>query len=293
MGRRRFLISLWGGVCVCGLCRLGEADEPTLADLMKLAPLIETSDEACRSLMIRGEHNAKFLRLSFLVRYKAPDKFALWIADAEYGTPLVMQSDRRALMYDAIGGRLIELVDVNCQFAIKCEDDKLRLRERISGLGERSSISLDLRSFYNNFAAETRMNSERNGAFRLTRNLTGGRRVVALVDPSRRCAFKEFEFFWAELKDPVCAIKEISFDDVGTDLWRALPTREELQGRVKTVSFSEVCGEDADIERAVMRSVLSYVPVRRKECRKAYENKYGAHVDWHAIEKQDGEISPR
>ncbi len=110
MGSRCLSRSLFAGSALAAaLLAPAQAGEPSARELIALAPILDSSDRACRSLDVGGYYgveNGPGPRLRFRALYRAPHHFSLLLTDAADGTPLVFCSDRKMLLYDAVGPTL-------------------------------------------------------------------------------------------------------------------------------------------------------------------------------------------
>jgi hypothetical protein len=78
------------------------AGEPTVADLIKLVPNVQSSDPKVKSIEFVCSGSRQGFRVRHRVVYKAPNHFSLLLSDAADGTPLEFIADRQALYYDPI-----------------------------------------------------------------------------------------------------------------------------------------------------------------------------------------------
>src|SRR4051794_26889221 len=78
------------------------AGEPTAVDLIKRAPVLDSSDPKIKSIEIGGTVGAEGCRLRFRSIYRAPDQYALVLNDVSDGTPLLYAAQTRALVYDPV-----------------------------------------------------------------------------------------------------------------------------------------------------------------------------------------------
>ena len=114
-------------LCIAWLhgARLATADDQVSAqDLIRLAPVIDTTKSAYRSVRIEGVMSAGF-GLRFRALYRAPDQHALFIEDGRDGTPLLLVSGGAMIAYDPVRPEaLFDEVD-HATLSIKCKDNKL------------------------------------------------------------------------------------------------------------------------------------------------------------------------
>lgn len=268
-------------------------DDPSAEQLIKLAPTIESRDGRYRNIEISGfMDGGDSVSVSFRVRRHGSDNFALYIADNSDGTPLVVFNNKRLFVYDATVGGLLYLSNANFQYIFHFADGAFIHKLLFGRSNEPCQILVDLKSLYDRESRGDVVARVDGGKFRLTRELAEGKSFVALVDPSRSCPFVQVALMKVGLNEPFILVRELNVNEDVRGAWPRLPSKERFAGKVDVLDWSADSALHAIAGVALMkRSLLVRSAIRIKGLRAAYEQRFGAQIDWDEVARKDQIVS--
>jgi hypothetical protein len=104
------------------------ASEPTADDLIKLAPVLDSSDPKCRSIEFSGcMKGGDGVLLKFRSTYLAPGQHALFFSDGFDDTPILLVADRKIMFYDPVIPAILLSDNISLITSVKAEGEKLKL----------------------------------------------------------------------------------------------------------------------------------------------------------------------
>jgi hypothetical protein len=270
-----------------------KAADPSAEELIRLAPTLKSGDGKYSSIEISGYVDGEsFMRFDFHVRHRAPDRYALYLADGSDNTPVIYFDNGKLLMYNAVEGAVLYLSNASFNYTFCFEEAKFSHRFAVSRSDEPCSILFDVKSLYDREGMEDTVTRADDGMFRLTRKLMGGKSLVALVDPSRRCPFRQIAVLKVDSDKPFILVRELSVNEDVHGAWPVFPPKDVLAEKVALKDWSS----DAQfgglaVSEFMARSLLARPAIRDKEAREYYERRFGAPKDWSHVEGNDRRIS--
>jgi hypothetical protein len=268
------------------------AGEPSPADLISLAPLLQSTDPQIRSLEVVGSLKLKEAGVvRFRALYKAPDHYSILISDALDQTPLVYVADRQLLFYDPIRSAVTYLKD--CSQRLSLEDDGKSARI-VLGFGPQGKkipdvdfLKLDARSVFDvRGNPEARVINEGEGRYRLFVN-RNDRTTVCSFDTTKAQPFQSLKIFEKSGHEPALSVDKVVVDGPLAKAEFQCPDRERL---VKKIAVHELAGgfladgaQMVMISKAIqIRFEARHPGLRTKPNLPEYE-----HQPWKAIERHD------
>jgi len=289
----RLIVLLTAWAWLCPSVTVAYSDGPSIPELIRLAPRVNSGDASYRSIRVSGKINESgFAHLGFLARYQAPDRYALSLTDETDGTPVIYLSDNKLLMYNAVDGDLLYLSRARFDYSLYFEKGRFLQRFLVANSDESSHVLVDVKSLCDReVIGESVVRADR-GTVRITRTHDGGNTLVAWVDPSRRCPFQRIELRVGGVNDPYLLIQDLSVNEDVRQSWPAFPHKDRLAGKVKLVDLSrETMFNNLAVSAFMTRSCYARPAIQNKELREMYENRYGVRVDWEKVEEEDHRIS--
>ena len=292
---RRFCICLALGttVALCPTRSVGGPDDPTVEEIIRLAPSVSSADKRNRRIKVVSSMSApRISQLLFLAAYQAPDRFFLCIADGRDGTPLAYLCDNQLVMYNAVDGDVLYFMKASFCYVLRLEDSDFRHRCNLFRFDGPCSIIVDVKSLYARAHKRDELGHAKPGAFRLTRTWEDGLFLIALVDPSRRSPFMRIEYSDIEIDAPIYVVRELYIDDEVRGPWPVFPPFSRFAAKLTLKNFnSNELPADHDVLRFMQKCLFARQAIGSKELRQLYELEFGAKVDWRKAEGNDLKVS--
>jgi hypothetical protein len=282
--------------CLAGnLPSMARAGEPSAADLIKLAPVIDSSDRALRSIEVRGSIKGDSTHLRFRAIYRAPDQHALLLADASDGTPLVFVAERRMLIYDPVRPAVLRMEHARSTLILRSKGDAPRLNYSFGASthdGEPSELVLDLRSICGLPAVEERVVEDANGGYRLFRTDAEGVTTACSIDPRRKTPCASLKVFPKGHLEPSVFIDRIEVDGALRDEDFRFPETARLAGKIAVKDWPgdgvwDALGEVPSMIRAYEARLGANHPGMRKSVRFAALK----GIRWDQVRENDRKFS--
>jgi hypothetical protein len=270
-----------------------EQAQRSAEELIRLAPTVKSGDPKFNRIEIGGYIDGQdFMHLLFRVQYRAPDRYALFVADGDDKTPIICFNNSQLLMYNAVDSFVLYLSNASFSYTLGFMEGKFSHRFLIARSDEPCGILFDVKSLYDRQGLGDAVARTGGGPFRLTRKLEGGKSFVSLVDPSRRCPFTEIALMKVDSDEPFLLIRELSVNEDARWVWPAFPRKDVLAGRLELKDWSSDAkfGESAVLE-FMARSLLARPAIRYKAARQSYEQQFGVRNDWNKVEENDRRLS--
>jgi hypothetical protein len=224
--------------------------------------------------------------------YRDPDQYACCFVDRADGTPFIEFVNKQMIVYNAADSACAYMSDARFQFLLFVKEDKFSFKWGFLRSEKPYNILVDVRSLYNQKGIRDDVALIGDGTFRLTRTMEKGLSLVALIDPSLSCPFKQIQVSEVESSEPVLLIRELAVNDQVREFWPVFPAKARLADKVKLVDGSKVGSvESNDSLQFVEKSFAARLAIRDKTWRDTYEKRYRVQVDWDKVEAQDRKIS--
>lgn len=148
--KKRSRSALAVAALVAAILPSARAEEPSVRDLIALAPVLDSAEEGCRSLDIGGyigDDKGPGPRLRFRALYRAPDRFSLLLSDPTDGTPLAFCSGRKIFVYDPVSPAVYYSENSGFRLEMNFKNENLNFQcNYLLWSHDRPRILLDLRS---------------------------------------------------------------------------------------------------------------------------------------------------
>lgn len=275
------------------------AGEPSIEDLMGMAPVIQSSDERIQSIELGGywkDDNGNTM-LRFCSLYRAPGKHALLIMDGTDGTPLSFASDRKLMVYDPINGYILySSKDSSAKTWIRLENNIFTFSWPISIDSEKSSsINLDIKSMLEGSSKSVDMTKTGEGKYRLTRTSNGGNFYIFHIDTSMKQPFQKVELVMGNTGKVRFCVDKIVVDGLLGDEVFEFPTKERLAEKIQVKEWSnEGILQAIEGLGSFTRTFYVRAAANLPEYRDSPNliNLFGlAKIDWEEIKKNDKKYS--
>jgi len=241
MGSRCLSRSLLAAAALAAaLLTPARAGEPSARELIALAPVLDSSDRACRSLDVGGyygDDNDPGPRLRFRALYRAPHHFSLLLTDAADGTPLAFCSDRKMLVYDPVGPTLYYSENASFTLEMACTDGEIKVNWLCLLKSSRPHhIRVDLRSMLpglpsegqaaDDGAFEDRVVKRNTRQFELIRNYEKKAYLTLDVNLAKECPYTAVTFVQGGTS--FFRLDALALNGALGDEWFAFPAKERL-----------------------------------------------------------------
>jgi hypothetical protein len=206
MRTRRISLCRWTSAAVAvALVIQAQAGEPSVRDLIALAPVLDSSDEVCRSLDVGGWFGgaeALAPRVRFRALYRAPNQFSLLLSDTVDDTPLVFCTNRKMLCYDPVGPRVyysedacftLEMAAIRADLKWNCDYFLTGRKPHHIFLDFRSVLSLSVPNTVKDF--EDKVVKRTSSKFELLRDFQNEPYYKIKIDLNKVCSYTEATFF--------------------------------------------------------------------------------------------------
>jgi hypothetical protein len=269
------------------------AAEPSPEELIGLAPTVKSEDRRYSSIDISGYvDGGNSLQEVFWIQYRSPDRYSLYVADGSDNTPIIYFNNHRLFMYNAVDGAVLYLANASFTYKFLFEKGRFSHRIRVARSDDPCDILFDVKSLYDRQGAGDVVARARGGTFRLSRKLEGGKSFSALVDPSRRCPFKEIALLKADSNEPFLVVHELSVNEDVDGIWPAFPSKDLLVGKVDLRDWSSGTQfEDLAVAEFIAKCMLARPAIGKKEARESYEKRFGVKDDWDRVRERDRRVS--
>ena len=215
------------------------ADEPTFDQLARLLPRIDSTQDTFQPVLIRahfGDSIPEIPTLTLEASFQSPEKCSLVLRDERDGTPLVVCSGRKMILYDPVTPCLYYSEDAGFSLEHSLQEEKLRLvcdyRLRTS---RPTRILLDLHSLLaeenkplpsEDFKSEDSVNLIQPGVYQITRSMDPSVSVRFEIEPASALKVKNFELVMSDRV--VHTLDEIKVHPVSEGELFVFPDKERL-----------------------------------------------------------------
>ncbi len=274
------------------------AGEPSVGDLIKLAPVIQSSADKYQSIELGGywKDDDGNVLLRFRSLYRAPDRHALLITDGSDGTPISFASDSKLMLYDPLKGCVFYSPKASTGTTIRVENGIFRYGWRQSVWSDDpSSIRLDVKSMLSGPSRRDEVVKTGEGKYRLTRTSNSGNIYLFYIDTSSENPFQKIELVMGQTNRVRFCLDKIVIDGFLGDEEFAFPSKERLAEKIEVREWSsEGLLEAISISASITRIDYARLAVYQPEVRDSPTllNLFGlSKIDWEAVRKNDEKFS--
>jgi hypothetical protein len=279
------------------------AQEPSIADLKAMAPVLRSSDPDIRSIEVRGFFKVPDLGyMTFFAIYKAPDektltsdKWALVLRDKRDGTPIVFASERRRFLYDCTNST-IHHVGKDAYPNVKIYADGEGLQSNFGtdiGSMAQPNMLIDIKSLLagpSNGEKVERLGDQR---YRLSMTEADGTSRVFFINLQNPIKYERIEEYLPGDTEPNRCVEKIIVNAQGGVAIPAFPTKDQLE---KTgIDIREFPGDGPlppiFMSLTEMRAIFGKLTLGRPEKERAPALPYLAGLDWKKIKEDDERFS--
>ena len=180
------------------LCAYLRADgEPSVSELISLAPVIDIADPQCNSAeisaSIRGGVGENRIDLRFRAVYAKPDRYALVVSDGSDATPLLWLAGDNAILYDPTRPAVFWLANAKPLFFVRLCDEKLEFGFAV-GMSA-ANIQCDVKSILAVSRRNSTVERTAQGSYRMALTSWHGDYRVATIDPASASPYRRVEIF--------------------------------------------------------------------------------------------------
>ena len=281
-----------------------KAGEPSVQDLIDMAPVLKSSDENIHNMDIRGYVKlAGIGYVSVRASYCGPnerplmrDTSALVVRDREDGTPILLASDDKCFIYSCIKPELVyiprsakytmilneKLGAVNFSFQVN------------SALTPQPAITLDIKSLLAVASNGDKVVKTGSRSYRLSRiDGLGDTRVyhINLDNPTK---YEKIEVFPPGETEPALCIEKIVVNGEASVPMPTFPTRGRLaETQITLTEVPDGALPGASSPTAIMfRAVISKISINHPEARHILTRSGISNVDWNKV-KENERVSSR
>jgi hypothetical protein len=203
MGSRSVLVfALTSAIFAVAILAQAQAADPSARELIALSPILDSSDEAVRSLDVGGwfgcdEDLAPKLR--FRALYRTPNQFSLLISDAE-GAPLAFCVGTKMFLYDPVGPTVYYSENASFTLQVACTLTGLKFKYNfLLNTKKPHRIFVDFRSVMLLFQGQSQKRGDsedrvvkRNASeFELIRFFENRPYLTINIDLAKKCPYTE------------------------------------------------------------------------------------------------------
>jgi hypothetical protein len=241
------------------------AADPTVHDLVALAPVVSSGDRRIESIELAGYFAPEGrITLTFRALYRAPDHFAFLMSDGADGTPIAFAVDRDLLVYDYARPQLMYFSGVTESDIWGAEGGKLlsTLKHNFSGR-DTSRIVVDFKAMFG--SPDEDGTPTRDSVVKVTDTqyiLIKKRKKLYLrsrVDLTRACPFTTLEYADGPDADPHFCIDKVVVNGELDPAEFAFPSKERMADKV---SVRYVSGENEFSQLEAASHVTGLLSVR-------------------------------
>jgi hypothetical protein len=273
-----------------------DAGEPSPADLIRLAPALQSTDPTIKSLEVVGSLKMKDAGLvRFRALYKAPHYYSILMTDAIDQTPLVYLADRQLLFYDPIRSAVTYLKDCSQRFSLESDGKSPRF---VYGFGPEGNkvpnldlLKLDVRSLLdlrNN--VEARIIDEGEGRYRLFL-LKKDRTIVCSFDTTAEQRFLGLKVFENTSNAPILTVDKLVVDGKLAREDFQFPDKVHLAKKIKIHELAGGFLEDGSQMVMISKAIQVRFEARHPGLRTTLNLPGYEHQTWKAIERHDQRYS--
>jgi hypothetical protein len=272
------------------------AGEPSPADLIRLAPMLQSTDPTIKSLEIVGSMKLKDAGLvRFRALYKAPHYYSILMTDALDQTPLVYLADRQLLFYDPIRSAVTYLKDCSQRFSLESDGKSPRF---VYGFGPEGNkvpnldlLKLDVRSVLDlRNSVEARITDEGEGRYRLFL-LKKDRTIVCSFDTTAEQRFLGLKVFENSGNDPVLTVDKVVVDGKLAREEFQFPDKAHLAKKIKIHELAGGFLENGAQMGMISKAIQVRFEARHPGLRTTLNLPGYEHQTWKAIERHDQRYS--
>ena len=283
-------------VSMCWSVPVAVEGEPSVNELIKLAPVVGSADAKCRRICITGQMKISgFPQAYFRAQYQHPDQFALDVVRLRDHTPFIHLVNGQLYFYDAVNTHVVYLSRIGFRYKLFSDishNNKLCLEFRLQESGE-SEILFDFKALHTGNATKSEIAKVDARSIRLTQSFANGTSLMSLIDPSRKCPIKQFNFKPANdgLRPIFLELYEVAVNEDVFQPWPTFPSRDRLGDKIPIVDLSSQFLGPKAIEKVLKECMYSNLAIEDLSRRDAYRAEEGASMSWDVIEENDRTVS--
>jgi hypothetical protein len=172
------------------------------------------------------------LDVSFRAQYKAPDRYALRVANLTDDTPFIYAVDGQLVLYNPIDGAILYLSNARFGYELCVKEGRLSTGFGLWKSDRQCRILVDVRSLYDIEAARSEVVRIDSNNISFTRILASGNSIRAVIDQTQRCPFKQIDLRETGSDEPFLRVQDLSVDDDARQTWPVLPSKDRFAGRI-------------------------------------------------------------
>jgi hypothetical protein len=279
------------------------AGEPSARDLAGLVPVIDSSNEVCRSIEIGGfigDEKGPGPRMRFRALYRAPDRFSFLLSDSADGTPLVFCSGRKILVYDPVGPSVVYSEDGGFRVEMTGAREKIKFNYicLFKNSNKISSIFMDLNSLmaYDGKAtgagaAGDSLAKIEGQKYALIKQSNDHTKIYFEMDLARRCPCTSVTFTMDG--STFLCLDKIVLDGPLDDEQFAFPAKELLARElpIRDVTADEDFAKIRDTAEIVGRAAIVRSVMYQVGSQAAINIPGLSGVDWERVREDDKKLS--
>lgn len=278
----------WVLALLCTHCPQGLAQEPSAAELRKLAGAISSRDPNVRSIKIRGHYRCGPCRLSFTSLYRAPDQFALRVESGAESRPLFFVSGGQMILYNPVENAVVYANPACFLLSFRSTDNRVQISVDVDNAAAPSELTVDVRSLFGCRATREHVAVAERGTFRFTRVSEAGNSLVALVDPGRRCPFGQISLIPQEEGGLELRIDEMSVDEGVDEKLPSFPSKAALVKRLPLIDWAGIENRKKDAFGILVNHfICGHLAMEDEGIRQDYEKRRGARLNWEVVKAKD------
>jgi len=302
----RFLSLFPLAVSVTALALSGPArsEEPSPRELIALAPVLDSSGRACKSLEVGGwvgSDQAAAPKLTFHAFYRAPNQFSLLVSDAHDGTPLAYCSGKKMFVYDPVGPTLYYSEDAGFKLDLASNGvESMKFNVDYQLVTQRPDhILVDLRSVLSSKGwlvaggpAARDMVVKRNVAeFRLIRGYEDTPVLTVNIDQAKDCPYTEVTFACNGIT--YMCLDRLALNDSQNDEPFGFPSKHSLIQAlpVREVAAGGKSGDNGNISAVIERAAFARAVVNSASPPGPLDLPGPLLVNWDRVRENDKKYS--
>ena len=271
--------------------RAGEPpQQPSAASLVAEAPSFIFGGLSLTTFHLIGTSDAANMAFDVAVEFDKPGTLpthtAIVIADLADGTPVLMASEGKVLLYDPAKSRVIIGQPPGASFILMNSAEKGLVLRGLVNESPVTGVQVDLSSIMSQ-CRDFSASSAPTGGYRLVGHSPAGGVLTALIDPNKPCPYTSMEIVGAD-GTAILRLTKIAINEKLPEQTWAFPSKEKL-AKVHVTDFQEWRNEqnrdDSPFQSLLFRSAL-----RNASQRPEWEQRYGK-VDWEKTRQRDSEAS--
>jgi hypothetical protein len=269
------------------------AGEPTVNELISLAPVIRSSDEQVRSIEVAGYVRAdgNIIR-TFRALYRAPDRFAFVVRDGQDGTPISIAVDKKLLIYDPVRPEILVHPHASSYRTLKVEGGDYEDSWGFTSSGRQPCrIEIDLKSvfsapFKRGEPIQETVTKEGEGVHVLTRKDDKSYRRLR-VDTRGATPLVTYETASSPGGPPTYGVDRMIVNGALDDSEFIFPRLDGLTGIVDVREVKDGLFSESDAMNVLMRTYYVRQKLREPKSQRGVITPLMAGVRWSRVEENE------